>query len=287
MFWGESHESLAFKLSRVATSRCVEKRSLSLRVLEGNTNERHAETTGRRGRCAPFAHETFDARSVRHPACDATRRERGAMLARSAAPSRQYLQAWSSADVTAARKRARRRAAQRVDDEAVACAKTRRRQRRRAEFVAAASRDSAGDSADGRDAAIQQAVARDEAFADLANAATRAVRAASQRVLTLAFADHLGRLRAVSAHTLHGLAYVFFWRRDHREKGALDSTHYFQRLCLLCLLARLCAARAQVAVVELLAAHLKQERPDLSVDAIHLDIRGYTANDAVFAQEPL
>ena len=214
-------------------------------------------STKRRGRAnAPWARRIFDATALDHPAFAATPENRAAMMMgilpsrryaaapsrrrRDACPSgavRRYAAGWSHEDVARARSSkpslvtepepvqlrnrevVRKAPRSRVDD--ITERKTLRKKQRCDEFLQANRSQSGGRDLDGRDEEVRSLIRRDVKLRAIVDESRREIQAYRGRVVTLAYGDLLGQLRAVAC--VEEVASVL--RREFGEAVSVDAIH--------------------------------------------------------------
>ncbi|CAH0372364.1 unnamed protein product [Pelagomonas calceolata] len=194
-------------------------------------------STKRRGRAnAPWARRIFDATSLDHPAFSATPENRAAMMM-GILPSRRYAAGWSHEDVARARSSTpslvaepepvqlrnrevvRKAPRSRVDD--INERKTLRKKQRCDEFLQQNRSQSGGRDLDGRDEEVRALIRKDWKLRAIIDESRREIQAYRGRVVTLAYGDLLGQLRAVAC--VEEVASVL--RREFGEAVSVDAIH--------------------------------------------------------------
>ena len=193
-------------------------------------------STKRRGRAnAPWARRIFDATALDHPAFSASPQNRAAMMM-GILPSRRYAAGWSHEDVARARSTSvvvtepepvqlrnrevvRKAPRSRVDD--INERKTLRKKQRCDEFLQANRSQSGGRDLDGRDEEVRALIRKDWKLRSIIDESRREIQAYRGRVVTLAYGDLLGQLRAVAC--VEEVASVL--RKEFGEAVSVDAIH--------------------------------------------------------------
>ena len=214
-------------------------------------------STKRRGRAnAPWARRIFDATALDHPAFSASPENRAAMMMgilpsrrrargvpsrrrRASCPSgavRRYAAGWSHEDVAKARSTSvvvaapepvqlrnrevvRKAPRSRVDD--ITERKAQRKKQRCDEFLQQNRSQSGGRDLDGRDEEVRALIRKDWKLRSIIDESRREIQAYRGRVVTLAYGDLLGQLRAVAC--VEEVASVL--RKEFGEAVSVDAIH--------------------------------------------------------------